>query len=76
MSRELKIANPEGLYFMTWSTYDWVDVFSRMVYRDILLDSFRYCALRKGLNIYPDCRAFVTRDQWIPRLQRDSVCNA
>ena len=31
---------------------DWIDVFSRQRYRDIILDSFRYCQKEKGLWLY------------------------
>ncbi len=30
----------------------WIDVFSRMEYRDIVVDSLNYCVSSKGLNIY------------------------
>ena len=31
---------------------DWVDVFSRKTFRDIILDSLKYCSAEKGLNVY------------------------
>lgn len=34
---------------------EWVDVFTRKQYRDILLDSLRYCQKEKGLKLYGWC---------------------
>ncbi|MEO6189331.1 MAG: transposase [Saprospiraceae bacterium] len=31
---------------------DWVDIFSRKVYRDIIIESFDYCRKNKGLQIW------------------------
>ena len=55
MSREIKINNPEGVYFLTFATVGWVDVFTRKFYCDMLLDSFRYCQKKKTLVIYAWC---------------------
>jgi len=52
MSTGYQIDDPAGTYFMTFTVVDWVDIFSRKIYRDILLDSFRYCRLEKGLKIW------------------------
>lgn len=55
MSREIKINNPEGIYFITFATVGWVDVFTRKYYRDIMLDSIRYCQKEKTLVMYAWC---------------------
>src|SRR5688572_202226 len=55
MSREVKINNPEGVYYITFTTVGWVDVFTRKYYRDMLLDSIRYCQKEKTLVIYAWC---------------------
>ncbi|WP_064198267.1 MULTISPECIES: REP-associated tyrosine transposase [Emticicia] len=41
-------------HFMTFTVVDWVDVFSRKNYRDLILESFDYCRKEKGiiLNAY------------------------
>jgi len=52
MSRKYKFRNPDGTYFVTFAVVRWVDVFTREVYRNILLDSFRYCQKEKGLQIH------------------------
>lgn len=40
------------LYFLTVTLVDWVDVFSRPIYKHIIVDSLKYCQLEKGLEIY------------------------
>jgi len=52
MSRKYKFHNPNGVYFITFSVVKWVDVFTRDRYREIMLDSFRYCQKEKGLVIH------------------------
>ena len=47
-----KIVNQQGLYYLTLTTVGWIDIFTRKVYREILLDSFRYCQASKGLVLY------------------------
>ena len=43
------------LYFLTLTVTDWVDVFTRPVYRHILLDSLKHCQNEKGLELYAWC---------------------
>ncbi|TAE27599.1 MAG: transposase [Cytophagales bacterium] len=50
-----RIQDPEAVYFITFATVRWVDVFTRPAYVDILLDSFRYCQQHKGLRIHAWC---------------------
>lgn len=52
MSRAYKFHNPEGLYFITFTTVAWVDVFTRRDYMDIVVDSLRFCQQKKGLRLY------------------------
>jgi REP element-mobilizing transposase RayT len=47
-----RIKNEEGLNFLTFATVGWVDVFTRKVYRDILIDSLNFCTKEKGLRIF------------------------
>jgi putative transposase len=51
MSR-YKILEQHGLNFLTLTVVDWVDVFTRKCYKDILLDSLRYCQNEKELVVY------------------------
>jgi REP element-mobilizing transposase RayT len=50
-----KIRDKEGIHFITFAVTDWVDVFTRKEYRDILLDSLKYCQTNKGLVLYAWC---------------------
>jgi putative transposase len=39
-------------YFLTMTVVDWVDVFTRPMYKTIITDSLQYCQKEKGLEIY------------------------
>ena len=52
MAYEYRIKDQHGLYFITSTVHQWVDVFTRKDYIDILLDSLRFCQQEKGLKIY------------------------
>jgi len=47
-----KIQNQNGLYYLTLTIIDWVDVFTRPVYRDIIIDSLDFCQKEKGLVVH------------------------
>ena len=46
-----KIVNQNGLHFLTMTVVGWVDVFTRQAYRDMLLESLKFCQQNKGLTI-------------------------
>ncbi len=50
-----KITDQGATYFISFAVVGWVDVFSRQEYRDIVIDSLKYCQLEKGLVIYAWC---------------------
>tara|TARA_R110002050_G_scaffold146791_4_gene272201 strand:- start:79 stop:627 length:549 start_codon:yes stop_codon:yes gene_type:complete len=50
-----KIYNQQNLHFITFSVVQWVDVFTRPAYKDIVVDSLIYCQNNKGLNIHGWC---------------------
>ena len=50
MSR-YKIREQQGLNYLTLTVVGWIDIFSRKRYRDIILDSLRYCREHKGLHV-------------------------
>jgi len=52
MSSGYKIIEKNGLYFLTFQIVGWVDIFSRKIYRDIVIDSLKYCQQHKGLNLF------------------------
>jgi REP element-mobilizing transposase RayT len=52
MSTGYQVYNQDGTYFLTCTVVDWVDIFSRKRYRDIVLDSLLFCVREKGLLLY------------------------
>lgn len=46
------ISLTKELYFTTSTVIDWIDVFTRPVYKGIVVDSLKYCQQHKGLEIY------------------------
>ena len=49
------LKNPisEGyIYFLTLTVVDWVDVFSRPIYKHHLVESLKFCQQKKGLELY------------------------
>ena len=51
MSSKYKFVDGGGIYFVTATAVGWVDVFTRNVYRDILLDSFRFCQQNQEIGV-------------------------
>ena len=47
-----KIRNQTETHFITFAVVYWIDVFSRKQYRDIVVDSLRYCQQNKGLILH------------------------
>jgi putative transposase len=45
------IQDQQGTYFLTFTVINWIDVFSRREYRDILVNSLNYCIKEKGLRV-------------------------
>ncbi len=66
MSTSYKIKDQEGLYFLTFQIVGWVDIFTRKTYRDIAIESFKYCQTNKGLEIF----AFVIMSNHIHLIAR------
>ena len=52
MTPGYKIDKSSTGYFLTFTVVDWVDVFTRKVYRDIIIDSLKYCRENKGLQVW------------------------
>lgn len=52
MSRKYKFRDQAATYFVSFTTVNWIDVFTRRVYKDLLIDSLNYCVETKGLIIY------------------------
>ena len=43
MGEGYQIRDQNRVYFLTFQVVGWADVFSRKVYRDIIIDSLNYC---------------------------------
>jgi len=46
------IRDQQAIYYLTSTIVGWIDIFSRKVYRDIVIDSFKYCIRHKGLHLH------------------------
>ncbi len=49
------IANPNAVYFLTFTVTDWVDVFTRQAYKYEIVHSLNFCVGNKGLTIFAWC---------------------
>jgi len=47
-----KITDQNGLYYLTFTIIDWVDVFTRKEHQFVIVDSLNYCIQEKGLVVY------------------------
>ena len=52
MAEAYRIKDQQALYYCTITTIDWIDIFTKKIYKDILIDSMNYCILSKGLEVY------------------------
>jgi len=52
MSTKYKFTDSQATYFVTATVVDWIDVFTRNNYKDILLDSIRHSQKNQGLQVH------------------------
>ncbi len=55
LSAKYKIRDQTKLHFITFAVVEWVDVFTRRIYKNALIDSLTYCQENKGLLLYAWC---------------------
>jgi REP element-mobilizing transposase RayT len=55
MSTKYKATMPGKAFFVTITTVYWVDLFTRVSLRTILVNALNYCSRNKGLEIYAYC---------------------
>ena len=55
MRRNYKFYNESGLYFVSFATIYWLDIFIGEQYLIILSNSFEYCKTNKGMELYAYC---------------------
>ncbi|MDR2653409.1 MAG: transposase [Prevotellaceae bacterium] len=52
MSTGYEIKEQDKLHYVTFQVVHWVDVFTRRMYRDIVIDCLAFCQKNKGLEIF------------------------
>lgn len=52
MTTGYQIKEQTGLHYLTFQVVDWVDIFTRKIYRDIVIESLIYCQQKKELQIF------------------------
>ncbi|MEZ2336732.1 transposase [Mucilaginibacter sp. RCC_168] len=55
MLHQYRVRNPEEVYFVTFTIVDWVDIFTRPAYKQLIIESLNYCQQHKGLEVYGYC---------------------
>ncbi len=50
-----KIRDQQAVHFITFAVVEWIDVFTRLEYAEIIVDSLQYCVENKGLNVHAWC---------------------
>jgi REP element-mobilizing transposase RayT len=50
-----KIRDQHAVHFTTFSVVEWVDVFTRRTYADVVIQSLLYCINNKGLKLHGWC---------------------
>ena len=52
MSEGYKIRDQTLPHFITFTVVDWIDVFTRQTYKDVIIESLDYCIQNKGMILY------------------------
>ena len=52
MSTKYKFKNIAGCYFISFAVFEWVDLFTRKEYKNILVKNLKYCQKEKGLELF------------------------
>ncbi|MFM9948438.1 MAG: REP-associated tyrosine transposase [Saprospiraceae bacterium] len=47
-----KILDQHGLNFLTLTVVEWIDLFTRRAFADIVVESLRFCQQNKGLEVF------------------------
>jgi len=55
MSRNYKFHNKGGIYFVSFTTVFWVDVFVRRIYLDCIVENLNICVEKKGMKVFCWC---------------------
>ncbi len=52
MATRYRFGNNEYAHFVTLSVINWIDVFSRELYKEVIVESLKYCIREKGLVLH------------------------
>ncbi len=52
MGRKYQITDSEKLYFVTFTIVDWIEIFAYDEYKEVFVESLKYCQTNKGLEVY------------------------
>ena len=55
MSRKYKFNDKNGVYFISFATVYWIDVFVSDCYFETMMSALNYCRENKGMKIYGYC---------------------
>jgi putative transposase len=55
MSRKYKFRDSDKLYFVTFAVVYWIDLFIRIDYKNVMLESWKFCMEKKGLELFGWC---------------------
>ena len=69
MSHGCKIYDQSKAHYLTLTIIVWVDVFTRKIYKDIIINSLKYCRKNKGLELF----AYVIMSNHIHMLCRSAL---
>ena len=50
-----KIRDQHAVHFISFAVVEWIDVFSRPIYQNIVLDSIKFCQEKRGLVLNAWC---------------------
>jgi len=50
-----KIRNKKEIHFVTFAVVEWIDVFTRREYRNLVVESLKFCQKEKGLLLHGWC---------------------
>lgn len=55
MSHQYRVRNNDDIHFVTFTIVDWIDIFTRPAYKQVITDALMYCQQHKGLEIFGFC---------------------
>ena len=55
MNRKYKFHDNDKIYFISFARVYWIDVFIREEYFSVMIDSWKHCQEKKGMQIYGWC---------------------